>query len=173
MLRDFNQREMHMKLGNLVAAVACIAVLTACDSKPEPESQQSPQSSSAAASQNVFAAQYQADNTTWKVTADSKFSVPVTIKNTSADTWSSQVAKGPVLAAYHWLDSNKKLLVRDGLRTPFATPVAAGSEVKINLNAQAPKEAGTYIMQVSLVQEGVAWFEDRQVRPLELTIQVE
>lgn len=173
MLRNFNQRETYMKLVNLVAAVACVTVLTACDSKQTPESKPSPQTSSAPASQNVFGAQYQADNTTWKVTADSKFSVPLTIKNTSADAWSSQAAKGPVLAAYHWLDSSKKMLIRDGLRTPFATPVVAGSEVKINLNAQAPKEKGTYIMQVSLVQEGVAWFENKQVKPLELTIHVE
>ena len=153
--------------------MACVTVLTACDSKQTPESKPSPQTSSAPASQNVFGAQYQADNTTWKVTADSKFSVPLTIKNTSADAWSSQAAQGPVLAAYHWLDSSKKMLIRDGLRTPFATPVVAGSEVKINLNAQAPKEKGTYIMQVSLVQEGVAWFENKQVKPLELTIHVE
>ncbi len=162
-----------MKLGNLVVAVACVAALTACDSKSEPESKQPPQTSSAPTSQNIFSAQYQTESTTWKVAANSRFSIPVAIKNTSGAAWSSQATKGPVRVAYHWLDSSKKMLIRDGLRTPFATPVAAGSEVKINLNAQAPKEKGTYIMQVSLVQEGVVWFEDKQVKPLELTIQVE
>lgn len=162
-----------MKLSKLVMAVACVGILTACDSKPGAESKQSLPTSSAPASQNIFAAQYRADNSAWKVAANSKFSIPVTIKNTSADSWSSQAEKGPVLAAYHWLDSSKKMLVRDGLRTHFATPVAAGSEVTINLSAQAPKEKGAYIMQVSLVQEGVTWFEDKQVKPLELTIQVE
>jgi hypothetical protein len=164
---------MNMKLGNVVVALACVVVLTACDSNPEPESKQSSQTPSAQVGQNVFAAQYQTESTTWKVAANSTFVIPVTIKNTSTDTWSSQATKGPVRASYHWLDSSKKMLVRDGLRTQFATPVAAGSEVKINLNAQAPKESGTYIMQVSLVQEGVAWFENKQVKPLELTFQVE
>lgn len=159
-----------MKLGKLLVAVACVGVLTACDSTQEPESQQK---SSATQGQNIFAAEYAVASTKWKVAAGSKFTVPITIKNTSGDTWSSQAATGPVMASYHWLDSDEKLLVRDGPRTPFPTPVAAGSEVKIDLIAQAPQEAGTYIMQVSLVQEGVIWFEAKYVKPLELTIRVE
>ncbi|MNR64356.1 hypothetical protein D3C85_1869820 [compost metagenome] len=65
------------------------------------------------------------------------------------------------------------MLQRDGLRTPFAQPVNPGSEVKLDLGAQAPKDKGTYIMQVNLVQESVAWFDTKQVKPLSLTIHVE
>ncbi|MNT95422.1 hypothetical protein D3C72_2372990 [compost metagenome] len=63
-------------------------------------------------------------------------------------------------------------MVADGLRTSFAEPVAPGKDVTIKLNAAAPKHPGTYTLQVSLVKEQVAWFDSKQVKPLELTLSV-
>jgi hypothetical protein len=146
-----------MKLGKLVLAVACAAVLSACDSgKPT----------------DVFSAKYSAAQTQLTVTAGSQFTVPVTFNNSSTGTWNSQDPKTPVMPAYHLLDSDKQLVLQDGVRTPFAEVVAPNKEVTVKMNAEAPKKPGTYIMQVSLVQETVAWFESKNVKPLELTVTV-
>lgn len=146
-----------MKLGKLVTVMACVAVLSACDnSKPE----------------NIFSAQYTTAQSSLDVATASTFTVPLTIKNTSTATWDSNVAKGPVLAAYHWLDSEKKLLLLDGKRTYFSEPIKPGAETAVQLVVLAPKAPGNYVLQVSLVQEGVSWFESENVKPLELSVKV-
>lgn len=146
-----------MKLGKLVVAMACVAVLSACDSgKP----------------QSVFSAQYSTPQNSLEVTASSNFTLPLTVKNTSTAAWDSKATKGPVLAAYHWLGADKKVLLVDGNRTAFTAPVAPNSEETIQLGVAAPTAQGNYFLQVSLVQEGVSWFESKDVKPLELSIKV-
>lgn len=146
-----------MKLGNLVLAMACVAVLSACDGgKPK----------------SVFSAQYSAPQSSLEVTPSSNFTLPLTVKNTSTAVWDSKASQGPVLAAYHWLGADKKMLLIDGNRTAFTAPVEPNAEAKVQLAVAAPKAPGNYILQVSLVQEGVGWFDFKDVKPLELTISV-
>jgi len=146
-----------MKLGKIVLAMTCVAALSACDnSKPE----------------TMFAAQYSVPQSTLDVAAGSTFAVPLTVKNTSTATWDSKAAKDPVVAAYHWLDADRKLVVQDGDRTLFAEPLKPGSQVTMQLKVEAPKAAGTYVLQAGLLQEGVAWFETKNVKPLEISVKV-
>lgn len=146
-----------MKLGKLAVAMACVAVLSACDAgKPE----------------NVFSAQYSSPRNSLDVASASAFTLPVTVKNTSGGAWDSKAEKGPVRAGYHWLDSEKKMVVLDGNRTWFADPVKPGSEATIQLAVVAPKAPGNYTLQVSLVQEGKGWFESKSVQPLEVSVKV-
>ncbi|WP_330114629.1 hypothetical protein SA496_24565 [Pseudomonas sp. JS3066] len=158
----------------LALAIGLLAAVAGCDNSSTSPSPQSPQTGAAASQQaDIYAAEYKADSLAWKIDANSKFTIPVSLKNTSQAPWDSAAAK-PVFLSYHWLDAkSKKVLVNDGLRTRFGKPVSPGEEVAVQLTAQAPKEAGSYILQVSLVHEGVVWFESKKVKPLELNIQVE
>lgn len=146
-----------MKLGKFVLVMTCVAALSACDnSKPE----------------SMFSAQYSVSQPTLDVAAGSTFSVPFTVKNTSTEIWNSKAVKDPVVASYHWLGSDRKLVVQDGERTSFAEPVKPDSQVTMQLTVRAPKEPGTYTLQAGLLQEGVTWFEAKNVKPLELTVNV-
>lgn len=158
----------------LALALGLLAAVAGCDNSSSTSTTQSPQTSTAPAQQaNIYSAEYKTDSLAWKIEANSKFTIPVSLKNTSQGPWDSAATK-PVFLSYHWLDAeSKKVLVNDGLRTGFGKPIAPGEEVAVQLTAQAPKAPGTYIMQVSLVHEGVVWFEGKKVAPLELNIQVE
>lgn len=146
-----------MKLGKLMLIMACTVTLSACDSDK---------------SGSVFSAQYSAAQANFNVAAGGAFKVPLTLKNSSQGSWDSKDAKSPVGVSYHLLDSDKKVVVFDGLRTWFSEPVAPGKDVAIKLEAVAPTQPGTYTLQVSLVQEYVAWFDGKEVKPLELTLNV-
>lgn len=155
--KTHTHRVVKMKLSKLLLAASCVAMLSACDnSKPE----------------NIFSAQYSTTQTSFEVMPGSIFIVPLTVKNTSTTTWDSKAATGPVLAAYHWLGSDRKMLLVDGNRTSFSAPVKPESEVSIQLGAAAPTAPGNYILQVSLVQENISWFDSKDVKPLEINVKV-
>src|SRR5437867_4288557 len=55
------------------------------------------------------------------------------------------------------LDENR-YVVFDGLRTPFAAPVAPGDTVTIRATVRAPRHPGRYRLAWDIVQEGRLWF---------------
>lgn len=152
-----------------LACAGCFSLLSACDDGKQ--SAASPAKTAQAAQADVFHAEYKADRLKWQVKAGSKFVVPVTVENTSQVSWSS--GSGRVFVAYNWLYVDEQMLLRDGLRTPFPQDIAPGKEVLVNTNVIAPKEKGIYLLRVNMVQEGIAWFSDRKVKPLDLTVVVE
>jgi hypothetical protein len=90
-------------------------------------------------------------------------SVDVTIKNASTKTWPSkpnQTGKNAVNLSYHWLDSKRRMIVFDGLRTPLPRDLGPGESVMLRATIQAPERAGAYLLHVTMVQEEVAWFSD-------------
>lgn len=122
---------------------------------------------------DVFHAKYKSDRLKWKVKAGSEFVVPLTVENTSEFSWSSVAAHGPVNIAYSWLYVDEEMILRDGARTPLSQDVAPGKSLQVGAMVLAPKERGIYLLRISLVQEGVAWFTNRKVKPLDMTVIVE
>jgi hypothetical protein len=84
--------------------------------------------------------------------------LPLRIRNTGVQVWPS-LGRNPVCLSYRWFAADR-LLVADGLRTPLPGDLTAGSSVTLSLQLQVPDEPGEYRLQISLVQEGVAWFVD-------------
>lgn len=152
-----------------VVCAGCFSLLSACDDGKRNGA--SPAKTAPAAQQDVFHAEYKSDRLKWQVKAGSKFVVPVTVENTSQVSWSS--GSGRVYVAYNWLYVDEQMILRDGLRTPFPQDVAPGKEVLVNANVIAPKDKGIYLLRVNMVQEGIAWFSDKKVKPLDLTVIVE
>ena len=67
----------------------------------------------------------------------------------------------PVHLAYHWRDQASQALVTfDGVRTVVDPAVGAGAREYRFAIVTAPEAPGAYILDLTLVQAGVRWFED-------------
>jgi hypothetical protein len=87
----------------------------------------------------------------------------ITIKNASTKTWPSkpnQRGRNAVNLSYHWLDRKRQVVVFDGLRTPLPRDLKPGESVTLRATIRAPEKAGEYLLHVTMVQEGVAWFSE-------------
>lgn|GEM_PF-910817 len=62
---------------------------------------------------------------------------------------------------YRWFDADGRAVLPDnGVRTPLPRPLATGETADGSMRVVAPGAPGDYILHVSVVQEGVAWFDD-------------
>ncbi len=125
-----------------------------------------------ATNKEVFAAQYFSTNKKWQAPKSTAFTLPIKVKNVSASAWSSETAEKPVRLSYHWLDLKRNILTFEGKRTSLTGFVVPGADQTVHLQIVAPAQADRYILQVTLLQEGVAWFENQYVTPLELQIDI-
>lgn len=121
----------------------------------------------------VFAAQYSVASKKWSAQKSTLFTVPITVKNVSASAWSSQTEERPVRLSYHWLDLDKKPHTFEGMRTSLPKTINPGEQQTINVRVKSPEQQGQYILQVTMIQEGVDWFERQYVTPLELKVNID
>ncbi len=102
-----------------------------------------------------------------KQTLDGKpgqtLSVNATVKKTGNFIW-PHAGPNPVNMSYHVLDSNKKAVIIDRLRADLPNDLLPGQQVTVLLKVKVPQEPGSYIVQLDMVQEGVAWFGERGER---------
>lgn len=70
----------------------------------------------------------------------------------------------PVRISYHWRDAATGAMeVCEGLRTGFIDPIPAGEKREVEFVLLAPPRAGTFLLELTVVQENNFWFD--QVRP--------
>jgi hypothetical protein len=96
--------------------------------------------------------------------AGHEYGMTVEFRNASPVTWASEEredAAYPVLLSYHWLEEERDDLVEwDGLRSPLREPVAPGEVCTIaDACLATPSSPGSYRLQLTLIHEGVSWFE--------------
>ena len=98
------------------------------------------------------------------------------VVNLSKFTWPSYadtLGFHVVRAAYHWRDVvTDSFVVFDGWRTALPRDLSPGSSVDLRMNIEPPSVPGRYILDISLVQEGDAWFEEMGASTLRLPITV-
>ncbi|HEY6828774.1 MAG TPA: hypothetical protein VI259_18065 [Gemmatimonadaceae bacterium] len=63
--------------------------------------------------------------------------------------------------AHRWIASDGSVLMYDGLRTPFPHDVKPGQDVRLPCLFRAPDVTGEACLVWTLVQEEVAWFDER------------
>lgn len=115
---------------------------------------------------------YSVANTSIKTSAGETISLNVRLSNRACKDWIS-TSKNPINLSYHVYNKAGALLLFDGIRTPMVPAmVPRAREIGVNLKLKAPQESGQYIVKLTLVQEGVCWFEERgfQMQTLDLTV---
>ena len=123
----------------------------------------------------AFKVEFGAHEIPTEMIAGQQLSAAVTFKNISARSWPSKPnerGKNAVRLSYHWLDRKQRMVVFDGVRTALSRDVGPGESAKINAAIQAPEKAGKYVLDVTLVQEGVAWFPEMNGAKLSLPVNV-
>jgi hypothetical protein len=73
--------------------------------------------------------------------------------------------------SYHWINEAGVEVV-EGPRQILPCGLRPREWAATILSAKAPPNPGRYRLRISLVQEGVAWFDQRGGRPLELQFDV-
>ncbi len=95
-----------------------------------------------------------------RVATNETFTVDVRLSNASSYQISSRTPH-PVHLSYHWFDSARsRAVVFDGERTRLETSLMPGGERDMRVSVVAPSVAGQYVLRLTLVQEGVAWFDE-------------
>lgn len=101
--------------------------------------------------------------------AGQKFNLQVTVANESDTDWKS-ASTFPCRMSYHWLrlvpdkDQIKEVMyVYDGLRTNFKDNLLPAKTVSNEtMNVMAPDKPGTYKLVLTIVLDGIKWFEKSQ-----------
>ena len=79
-----------------------------------------------------------------------------------------------VRLSYHWIQQSTRAMVAfDGDRSELFPCVEANASTHCAMRIQSPSAPGTYILQATMVQEFVCWFEDVQpdiVREFEVVV---
>lgn len=106
------------------------------------------------------------------VSVSELFEVSISVTNESKETWHSYGAH-PVYLSYHWKKGSGVSLVYDGIRTELTKPyLAPGETIEQEIIVEAPAVPGKFKLVLTLVQEGVCWFEDKGFTPAVLDINV-
>jgi SAM-dependent methyltransferase len=95
--------------------------------------------------------------------------LPVKIKNVSTVPLSSFSSR-PVHVGYHWRRNSGEMDTWDGIRTSLPRTLYDGDEESLLIFVRAPSSAGEYVLEITLVEEGTAWYDDK-IEGLPLRIQ--
>lgn len=105
-----------------------------------------------------------------------EFELTIRVTNPTRETWphiGDTSGAFAVHLSYRWRTPEGRLVVPDGLRTPISRQLGPGNSVEVIARIQSPSEPGDYLLELSMVQESVAWFSDRQAAPLTINVKVD
>lgn len=95
--------------------------------------------------------------------------------NTSALPWPTndpEAGANQLRLGDRWRDPRSDAVAMDDGRSPLTFAVLPGQTADLELLITAPAQAGTYTLEIDMVQEGVAWFGARGGTPLRVAITV-
>ena len=131
--------------------------------------------SSTPMSDSGFKVAFEEHHVPGEMVAGENVSPIITVKNTSDVTWPRKPdykGRNAVNLSYHWMDRNGRVVVFEGLRTALPSDVPPGDSVKLKASIEAPGREGRYTLEITLVQEGVAWFPERDGDKLTIPVNV-
>jgi hypothetical protein len=102
--------------------------------------------------------------------------IKVKIRNMGSHVWPTKGlpdGKFKVNVTYRWLDKDNRIVIPDGLRTGLPHDVNPNEEIALEVQVAAPNQAGDYILELSIVQEGVAWFQEKGNETTKIPVKVE
>jgi hypothetical protein len=99
--------------------------------------------------------------------------VPVTVKNIGKETWpAGQNGEGSlhVTLGSRWLDKSGQILSVGSFMLP--SDVEPGKSLSLDASITVPRQAGHLTLRLTMIQQGVAWFEERGAKPLDTPVTV-
>ena len=85
----------------------------------------------------------------------------VFIINQSSMPWRSSDSD-PVHLSYHWMDTKGEMIVFEGKRSRLQEPgLMQGESRSFSMLIDPPLDAGRHLLMVTLVREGISWFENQ------------
>jgi hypothetical protein len=72
----------------------------------------------------------------------------------------------------HWFDAAGKTVVHDDARTVLPYDLRPQQKAEVMLEVTAPAKAGSYVLEIDLVQEDNAWFAEKGSTPLRIPVDV-
>jgi hypothetical protein len=97
--------------------------------------------------------------------------IELEITNTTAQTWWSTGLR-PVCLSYYWRDDKGDALDLNGLRTDLPRDIGPNETFRMLATVRTPDHKGKALLQFTLVQEFVAWFDEQGVPPAELWVEI-
>ena len=102
--------------------------------------------------------------------------VNVRITNTSRETLPRRTLQGPIRLSWRIIPDqcgDYSEIIGWDPRMDFPGPLAAGHSIDLRISPELPTQQGSYVLQVSLVHEGVFWFHDVGLQPGMLKIDID
>lgn len=101
-----------------------------------------------------------------------EFETQVTVRNNGFLKWSIK-GVGKIRLGTHWINRDTgEVVIWDGDRGLLPEDVSHDEETTVEINIKAPDTPGRYILQYDMVHEGVTWFSEKGVIPLEVSVDV-
>lgn len=92
--------------------------------------------------------------------AGEKIQLNIELLNQGSFIW-LRGGSNAVHLSYHVLDSEKKMLNYDNTRYELPRDMKPDDDVRINIGINPGLQAGDYILELDLVEEGVTWFGEK------------
>ena len=120
-----------------------------------------------------YSAQYdEGGNTPNYLDPGEEYELEVVVKNTGMSHWESEGSWRMDLGT-HWINRDTgEMVLWDGNRGLLDEDIELEQEAIVKIIIKAPEEPGRYILQYDMVHEGVTWFSEQGVIPLEINIDV-
>jgi hypothetical protein len=166
---------MKLRIGLLISALAFLSLVTACDpgaptnSPSAPPNTVAPSKVAGVLADSGFKAEITIAEPPTKLRVGQKEIITIKVKNISDVIW---YARGGeinnrqdntfyIAAGNHWLDKDGKLTTAEEGHSGIPKDLKPGEDTAVTLQITAPKTPGEYILDLDMVQEGVAWFREK------------
>ncbi len=107
---------------------------------------------------------------------NTSMNIKVKLKNTGSHVWPAKGqadGKFKINVTYRWLDKDNRVAIPDGIRTSLPHDVNPNEETTLEAKVAAPSQTGDFILELSMVQEGVAWFQERGNETTKIPVKIE
>ncbi len=160
-----SKEELDTSIKRCIVALACVFLLylcSGCSTSPLPD--------------GAFSAKISAPYPPTKLRANQKVLINVVVRNTGNVIWPEYEGSNDkylLQVGDHWHGETNHVEVFDDGRTYLRNAVRPGEEVAFALLINAPTSPGVYTLALDMVQEKVAWFQEKGSETLKLKVMVE
>ncbi|HEY6231547.1 MAG TPA: hypothetical protein VIW64_09785 [Pyrinomonadaceae bacterium] len=147
--------------------LAQVEPYTLCRIEGEPQRQLTP---------GIMRVELRATNAPAIAKVKEKLKLRVLVTNRSEVAWLARERGAAPLQLYlgnHWLDESGREVVHDDGRAPLIRNLQPGETEELELIVNAPAVSGNYLLELDMLQEGVAWFATAGSASVRLPIKIE